>query len=246
MNRKDLISIWKIVPILSAFAFSLLMFVCCFFVNGTISALPLFASYIDAGKSMFIPFIPRINVFFFLPEEAQVIPFTFGHLLDFIILVNLSMVINPITLPFFKKVSHEYKNNLYYDLHLGNTHQRQKPLFALLDANRVILLGRHEVLDHPNEAGWKYACVRTGTKPRRSYDDETENGYPAGILARSGAKFSKPIYQQDRELSTTRALSLYRFRERLPGLYIPTARFYVARAVIASFFASRTIFVMRY
>ncbi len=246
MNQKHLISLWKIVPILSAFAFSLFLFVCCFSVKGTISALPLLAGYIGEGKSVFMPFIPRINLLFFLPEKAQVLPFTFGHLLDFIILVNLSMVINPIALPFYKKVSHEYRNNLYYDLHIGNALPRQRPTFALLDVNRVILLDKHDVLDLPNEAGLKHACIRKGMNSGRSYDEEIEHVFPVGILAWLRARFLKPLFQLDREPPITLASSLSRSRGRLPRQMLSTARFYIVRAVIASLFVSRPTFFMRY
>jgi hypothetical protein len=245
MNQKNLISLWKTIPILSAFTFSVLLFVCSFSVKGTISALPLVAGYIGEGKSMFMPFIPRINLLFFLPEEAQVLPFTFGHLLDFIILVSLSMVINPIALPFWKKVCHEHQNNLYYDLHIGNAHPRQRPTCVLLDVNRAILLNRHDALDHPKLAGLKHACIRTGMNSGRSYDEETEHGYPAGNLARLRARFLESMHRQDREPPIIITSSLYRSRERLPGRDLFAARFYIARAVIASFFVSRPILLVR-
>jgi hypothetical protein len=246
MKQKDLIALWKVIPILSAFAFSLLLFVSIFCVQGTISALPFFASYIEEGKSMFMPFIPRINLFFFLPEEAQVLPFTFGHLLDFIILVNLSMVINPIALPFCKKVSHEYQNSLYYDLHIGNAHPRQRPICVLLDVNRVILLNGHDVLDHSKQAGLKHACIRTGMNSGQLCDEETEHGYPNGAPARLRARFLEPPQRQDRKPLITRSSFLYRSLGRLPRLAISTARFYVTRAVFASLFVSRPTFLMRY
>ncbi len=238
MSQKDKISLWKTVPILSALAFSVLLFVCCFFVEETISALPFLANYIDAGKSIFFPFIPRINLLFFLPEKAQVLPFTFGHLLDFIILVNLSMVINPIALPFYKKVSNEYQNSLFYDLPMGIIDQRQIPICVLLNVSPVILLNRHKTIDHAKEADLKHASIRTGMASDRSRDEETEHGYSVGTLARLRAIFMEPKYRQDREPPITRSSSLNRSRERLLRRDLRPARFYNARAAFASFFAS--------
>ncbi len=246
MNQKDLISWCKAIPVLSAFAFSLLLFVCCFFVKETISAWPFLASYIDAGKSMFLPFVPRINLLFFLPEKARVLPFTFGHLLDFIILVNLSMVINPIAFPFWKKVSHEYQNNLYYDLHLENARLRLRPICVLLDVNRVILSDRQDLLDHSKEAGLKSASIRTWMKSRRSCDEEKEHGYSVGILARSRARYLELVHRQDMDTPITHPSFLYRFRESLAIRFFSTERFHVTRAAIALFSVSTPSFLMRY
>jgi hypothetical protein len=242
MNQKSLITIWKAIPLLCAFSFSLLIFVCCFFVKETISALPFLADYIDAGKSIFLPFIPRINLFFFLPEEAQILPFTVGHLLDFIILANLSMVINPIALPFCKKVSHEYQNNLFYDLYIGNTRSRQRPTCALLDVNRVILLDRRDVFGQSNEVGLTHASTRTGMEHGRTRDDMSTHEHPFGRPARLRAIVSKSMCRQFRGLRLAGASFLYRF-QRLPGRDLVTARFHFARAVFASLFVSKSTFL---
>jgi hypothetical protein len=222
MNRKNLITVWKTIPLLCAFSFSVLMFVCVFCVNGTISALPFFASYIETGNSIFLPFIPRINLFCFLPEEAQILPFTFGHLLDFIILVNLSMVINPITLPFYKKVNDEYQNNLYYDLHIGATRPRQRTSCAILDVNRVAFLDKYRARDGAYQHGHQVGCVslRVGSSEDRQ--------------------------RQDLVQPVTNKSFLHRSRGRLLELDLVSARIHLARAVIASLFAPKPLIFARY
>ena len=49
----------------------------------------LLKEYIDSGNSIFIPYIPYINVFWFLSEKNQVIRLSIGQLLDLIIIYNI-------------------------------------------------------------------------------------------------------------------------------------------------------------
>jgi hypothetical protein len=226
MNQKNWIIIWKTIPLLCAFSFSLLMFVCVFFVNGTISALPFFASYIDAGSSFFLPFIPRINLFCFLPEDAQILPFTFGHLIDFIIIVNLSMVINPIAFPFYKKVSNEYQNNMYYDLHLGAIHPRQRVSCALFDMKPAILLEKHDALDHSGKMDSKRWFNRMDNTLSRLCDDD--------------------VFRQYRKVRIAVTSFVHRSRGRFFEHVFVTARTRFARAFRASFFAPTRLIFARY
>ncbi|MBN2150736.1 MAG: hypothetical protein JW839_04730 [Candidatus Lokiarchaeota archaeon] len=139
-SQKSMIKVWKSVPLLCTFFFSVLLFVCLFCVKETISVLPFLASYIDAGKSFFLPFVPQFNLFFFLPDEAQVLPFTIGHLIDFIIVVNIIIALNPIAFPFYKRVSREYYQDQFFDLQMDYIRPRQEPAWILLDARSAILL----------------------------------------------------------------------------------------------------------
>lgn len=200
MQRTHLILIWKTIPLLCAFSFSLLMFICIFFVNGTISALPFVASYIDAGKSIFIPFVPKINLFCFLPEAAQVLPFTFGHLIDFVIIVNTLMVINPIALPFYKKVNNEYRNEMFYDLHLGAVNTRQRAVHAMLDAPCTIMLDRQSSIDDQPEC-----CLQAGASipPRCAWNERRVHGRV--LVTRHVTPQETRGFMPERVLASTRA-----------------------------------------
>ena len=48
--------------------------------------------YFTSGKSFFFPAFPYINVFWFLPEEFQIVQFSVGQLIDVLMVVNLSLI----------------------------------------------------------------------------------------------------------------------------------------------------------
>lgn len=49
--------------------------------------------FITSGNSIFIPSLPYINILWFLPDRYQIIQFSSGHLIDIIIIINLSFSI---------------------------------------------------------------------------------------------------------------------------------------------------------
>lgn len=49
----------------------------------------IFNNYVSSGNSFFIPFLPNVNLLGFLPEKYQIIQFSFGHLIDIIIIANI-------------------------------------------------------------------------------------------------------------------------------------------------------------
>jgi hypothetical protein len=59
--------------------------------------------YIISGKSLFIPFLPSYNVFWFLPKEAQIIQFSTGHLIDTIIFTNIISIVEIAGYHYYKK-----------------------------------------------------------------------------------------------------------------------------------------------
>ncbi|MFX0025215.1 MAG: hypothetical protein ACFE8M_02280 [Candidatus Hermodarchaeota archaeon] len=63
-------------------------------------ALPLMEAYINSGSSIFIPFIPNINL---LPEKNQLIGLTLGHLIDIIIIAEILGFIEISIYHLFKK-----------------------------------------------------------------------------------------------------------------------------------------------
>ncbi|MBN2153217.1 MAG: hypothetical protein JW839_17315 [Candidatus Lokiarchaeota archaeon] len=246
MHQKDMINVYKTIPLLCAFTFALLLFVLCFCVKETISALPLFASYIDAGQSVFFPFIPQINLFFFLPEDAQVLPFTIGHVIDFIIIMNLVLLVNPVAYPYYKKISHEYQQGQFYDLHIGCARARQRTPLAMLDVNPKILVSRHAVLDGEEDLGHGCVAIRSGSLGARWPIAEAALGRPAaGHGARLRSRPRKSTGWRDPASPSTRVPHLYRSPVALPGREVAST----ARAVSSIFgilFAPITIFSTRY
>lgn len=62
-----------------------------------------FVQYVEDGQSIFLPFFPKINVLGFLPNAEQFTKFTFGHLFDIIIVVNLIILFETIIYHYYIK-----------------------------------------------------------------------------------------------------------------------------------------------
>ncbi|MFX0020766.1 MAG: hypothetical protein ACFE9S_00450 [Candidatus Hermodarchaeota archaeon] len=74
-------------------------------VLGDISVLyGLFSNYIMSGKSLFIPFLPSYNVFWFLPKEAQIIQISTGQLIDLLIISGIVSFIEIVGYQYYKKI----------------------------------------------------------------------------------------------------------------------------------------------
>ncbi|MBN1801597.1 MAG: hypothetical protein JW891_08845 [Candidatus Lokiarchaeota archaeon] len=65
--------------------------------------LALFFEYVECGRSIFIPFFPKINILGFLPNAEEITKFTFGHLFDIIIVANLILLVETIIYHYYIK-----------------------------------------------------------------------------------------------------------------------------------------------
>jgi hypothetical protein len=72
---------------------------------GEISLLnSLLNNYLISGKSLFFPFLPCYNVFWFLPVEAHFIQFTTGHLIDILIVGSIISLAEICGYQYYKKI----------------------------------------------------------------------------------------------------------------------------------------------
>ncbi len=246
MSQKTLIKIWKTAPLIFTFSFSLLLFVCFFCVKEMLSALPMFASYIEAGKSVFLPFIPRINLFCFLPEEAQVLPFTIGHLIDFVIIVNLSMVVNPIALPFYKKVRREYQQNQFFDLHIGYVRPRQRPTWVFFDVNPTILLNNQCVLDDSKGPGFGCVSDMSETRRQRMISSKAKDSHAVGFITRFQSRPLRSPKSLGLEPITTRISPACSKSAGIPARDLTVTRYRVSHNIFASVFTSTSSISVRH
>ncbi|MEX2684130.1 MAG: hypothetical protein Q6373_021350 [Candidatus Sigynarchaeota archaeon] len=246
MNQKDKINIYKAVPLLFAFTFALILFVFFFCVKETISALPLFASYIDAGNSVFLPFIPRVNLLFFLPESAQVLPFTIGHLIDFIIIVNLIVVVNPVAYPYYKKISNEYQYNQFYDLYVGYSHSLQKEPQILLDIDPMILVNRQCVFDDLKELESGHVSMQPGTIDEQLVHHDATDKHAVRFVEPPGSRQLQSTICFHPAPDVPRSSSLHRTRAIFLGYGRNGTRSRVARAVFTLLFSLIPIFCSRH
>ncbi len=51
--------------------------------------LSLFEKYFTSRNSFFFPFIPNINILWFIPEKYQIFPLSIGQLIDILIIINI-------------------------------------------------------------------------------------------------------------------------------------------------------------
>lgn len=103
----------------------------------------IFNDYITSGSSIFLPFLPSSNIFWFLPDKIQFIPFSSGFLIDIIIIINLGALAERSAYHYFIKVCLEENyqksldvgsNNQIYDLSQGSV-----ILFGLREESRIPL-----------------------------------------------------------------------------------------------------------
>ncbi|MFW9785407.1 MAG: hypothetical protein ACFFFB_24210 [Candidatus Heimdallarchaeota archaeon] len=82
-----------------------------------------FNDYIGSGNSLFIPFLPKVNLFWYLPEPFCIIPFNLGLLIDIIILINIIGYIQTTIYHYFVKrvYLNEITPILYFDLRVLNS-----------------------------------------------------------------------------------------------------------------------------
>jgi hypothetical protein len=98
------LNLFKRIVIIGIF-FSIIPLTIVILILGEIS-LPnnLFNNYLISGKSLFFPFLPSYNVFWFLPEEAQIIQFSTGHLIDIILITSIISLTEICGYQYYKKI----------------------------------------------------------------------------------------------------------------------------------------------
>ncbi len=115
------------------------------FIYGFLRDIPylisIFNDYITSGSSIFLPFLPSSNIFWFLPDKIQFFPFSSGFLIDIIIIINLVALAERSAYHYFIKVCLEENyqksldvgsNNQIYDLSQGSV-----ILFGLREESRI-------------------------------------------------------------------------------------------------------------
>ena len=115
------------------------------FIYGFLGDVPylisIFKDYITSGSSIFLTFLPSSNIFWFLPDKIQFISFSFGFLIDIILIINLGTLVERSAYHYYIKVCLEENyqkfldlgsNNQIYDLSQGSV-----ILFGLREESRI-------------------------------------------------------------------------------------------------------------
>lgn len=87
-NRKKLIALQTIILVLVIFL-SFLNFLISIIIQGYSALYDFFGNYFISGDSLFMPYLPYINLGWYLPIEYQITQISVGKLIDIIIIINL-------------------------------------------------------------------------------------------------------------------------------------------------------------
>ena len=87
-NRKKLIALQTIILVLVIFL-SFLNFLISIIIQGYSAFYDFFSNYFISGDSLFMPYLPYINLAGYLPIEYQITQLSVGKLIDIIIFINL-------------------------------------------------------------------------------------------------------------------------------------------------------------
>jgi hypothetical protein len=118
MMRTNTLALAKAIPLLGVFSLGVLALVCAVCINESKAFLPALATYMDSGRSLFIPDIPRINLLWFLPQGQQIIPLTWGNIIDIVIFINIGLILNRIPYDCYRRASESQRLDQIFDLHL--------------------------------------------------------------------------------------------------------------------------------
>jgi hypothetical protein len=118
MKRTNKLPLLKAIPLLGVFSLGVVFLVCALCINESRTFLPAFAAYIDSGRSLFIPDLPRIDLLWLLPPEQQFIPLTWGNIIDIVIFINIGLTLNKIPYDCYRRASESRLGVQIVDLHL--------------------------------------------------------------------------------------------------------------------------------
>ncbi|MFX0032609.1 MAG: hypothetical protein ACFE8E_09990 [Candidatus Hodarchaeota archaeon] len=91
-----------------------------------------FSDYFGSGSSIFIPFLPKINLLWFLPEPFF---FSLGHLIDIVILINaIGYIQTSIYHYFVKKVYLNVYSRVLMDLNVDSLGSKELIYFSIQDS----------------------------------------------------------------------------------------------------------------
>jgi len=91
----------------------------------------MFKSYIDGGKSLFLPFVPDLdfNLLIQIPDFLPPIKFTMGHLFDIIIIINLYFYLETSVYHYYKR-AYMKEDDLIY---IGALHPKETDLLSIFN-----------------------------------------------------------------------------------------------------------------
>ena len=126
MKRTNKLPLLKAMPLLGVFSLGVVFLVCTICINESRTFLPAFAAYIDSGRSLFIPDLPRIDLLWLLPPEQQFIPLTWGNVIDIVIFINIGLILNKIPYDCYRRASESRLMIQIVDLHLDGRYMKNK------------------------------------------------------------------------------------------------------------------------
>ncbi|MEX2726824.1 MAG: hypothetical protein Q6353_006205 [Candidatus Sigynarchaeum springense] len=112
--------------ILGILSLGMLYLVCVICINEIKAFLLAFAVYIDSGRSLFVPDLPRVDLLWFLPPELQPVSITWGNVIDIIIFINIGLTLNKIPYDYYRRVKEGQIEVSIVDLHLDKRNEKKE------------------------------------------------------------------------------------------------------------------------
>jgi hypothetical protein len=135
MNRPGKMLHRNAIVMLGIFSFSLLLLFGAAFIGECDAFFSLLDKYVTGGTSMFIPDLPSLPIAWFTIQGHQPIAFTWGHVVDAIIIMNILLALNRIPYECYCSAS---MRSCFIDMHMERSQSRA----------RVKEIGSSAGLDH--------------------------------------------------------------------------------------------------
>ncbi len=136
-------------PILGTIFLGVLVLVCLVCINEINAFLPAFKTYIDSGRSLFLPDLPRINLFWFLPTEVQPIPLTWGNLIDVAVICNIVLIFGRIPYEYHHRASESQSMDQFVDLHLDRRYTKYRTRNTIIGEYTIPCIDARASLEFP-------------------------------------------------------------------------------------------------
>lgn len=154
-----------------------------------------FNDYFGSGNSLFIPFLPNVNLLWFLPEPFSMIHFSFGHLIDIIILINVIGYIQTSIYHYFvKRVCLNGYSQVLMDLNFDSLGSKELIYFTTQDSES--LFNHYESLNYlPNSKDFQIENQNVYQIKEKNYKFHFNKNFKNKILRKRPKSFFKKYYK---------------------------------------------------
>ncbi len=110
-----------------------------------------FYDYFTSNNSIFIPSLPYINILWFLPYKYQITQFSIGHLIDIVIIINLSFSIQACFYHYIQRVCLNEETQIFFYYIDSYSLGSKEKLNTLSQDHDSIFGQKYELIYYPND-----------------------------------------------------------------------------------------------